>query len=763
MAVLSLAAFVGIWARLYVVQIRRHHKYANLAASQHGKRISLNRRRGDILDCKGQILATSTLYDTISFNPAVLKGKELPPQTADRLARLLNLPTAKVAAMLDRNKVSILARKVEPEISDAVRLLADELVIPDGVIFSVKESKRLYPQGDLAGPIIGYTKIDDTGDNIGQEGLELRFDSNLRGENKETRVPVNSWREGLAPVDERLLKATLGANVVLTLDSQIQHYTQKALRKRVGEVQAQAGAALVMDVKTGAILAMATCPDFDPNEFSRSESDQRRNRILTDPIEIGSVMKILTYTILMDNGLLSPDENVNCEGGFAYVAGRPITDTHKLDVVPFRIAFADSSNIAAAKLGLRLEPNLYYNSLKKFGVGDRLGVDLPGENSGLLRPVDQWTPLSRTSLPMGYETSMTALQVICALSAVGNEGMRMRPRIVEKIVSADGLALKEFPPTEAGRAAQAETCRTIVKLMESVVEEGTGTAAKIPGYSVAGKTGTTKKHKEGKHYIASFAGLLPASEPRVAIYVYVDEPNPKIEYYGGKISAPIFADIAENVVRILGIPPDRPDELTAKSATPDGAQANARLVSLPVGDPTSRPYPLLDETVEGEEGSDSDGKPNREIALSLSSRTIKLKAIDTKGKANAIPSATSDGRGVPTGRPLGQKEAVIYAKTLRDQALPSLGMSLDELKPGVMPYCVGLTMPEVARALSRAEISFKMTGSGVAIRQSPAAWSPVENGAQALIEFGLPSQPVREHNDGTTRTLLATAGFQPSR
>lgn len=688
-AFFAMLAFVIIEARLYYVQIRQHGYYKRSAKAQHQKTITLNRRRGDILDRKHQVLATSTFYDSIYFNPQ-MKTRKLPADLPERLGRTLQISEDRIQSILGRDRVTKIKDMVAPEVADAVRLLEEDMRLPDGMIFYVKDSKRLYPKGDLAGPIIGFAGKENDGDNKGLEGLEREFDAILNGEKTQQKVLVNSWQQGLDPMDEEAMAKTFGDTLVLTLDSEIQHFAQKALRKRIGEVQGQSGAAIVMDVKTGGILALATCPDFDPNEFSRATPDQRRNRCLTDPFEIGSVMKILTATILIDNNLLTPDEMVDCEGGFSMRYGRRITDSHKLGVVPFRLAFAESSNIAAAKLGLRLEPNLYYNSLKKFGLGDLTGIELPGENSGLLRPPSRWTSLSRTSLPMGYETSMTAVQVISAVSAIANGGMRMKPRIVERIVEADGTTIEEFPSQEVARVASPETCRTILELMEAVVTEGTGKAAALPGYRIAAKTGTTKKTRGERLYIPSILGILPVENPQIAIYVFVDEPNPKIDFYGGRVAGPVFAEIARESVRILGIPPS--DPAAAREARDKAAAKRPEQIAS-----------ALRENIDGAEALTA-----KEAALEERELASAWQSIE-EFSANPFP--------VP----------------------PST-----EFKTGVMPICFGLTMTEVLELAAEAEVPVQLFGTGLAIRQSPAPGIRLGAGETAKIVFAPPSQLVQK-------------------
>lgn len=657
MAGISVLVFAGIEWRLYVVQISRHARYAELARRQQHKTITLNPRRGDILDRDGQVLATSTFFDTVYFVPARIGSEQLTPELAPRLARLLERDEATIVHMLGRTRRTRVVRKLEPDKVAALHLLEDELDLPAGIFEYEKTGKRLYPQGDLAGPVIGITGIDDTGDNRGLEGIELKFNEHLRGSQTRQKVVTNVWHQGIGPMDEDLLSETFGEKIVLTLDSELQHYAEKALRRGVGNVQGESGVAIVMDVASGDLLAVANCPDFDPNDFGRSRAFQRRNRSLTDPIEIGSVMKILTATILIDNHLVRLDEAIDCENGLAMIEGRRVRDSHAMGVVPFPETFIHSSNIAFAKLGMRIEPDLYYRSLRNFGLGQKSGVGLSGESRGVLRPITQWTSLSRSSLAMGYETSLTAIQVVAAVAAVANKGIRMKPRIVSEILSPDGWLAREFPPEEVGRVASAATCRTVLDLMEKAVTEGTGKRAVLPGYRIAGKTGTTRKLVEGRHYTASFVGVLPAGDPEIAIFVYVDEPDPQIGRYGGDVAAPIFAEIAAHAARILMIEPDYPEELR------DEHTASPRRIASAAGE--------------------SDG--------------VWLKAAESVEPAEFVEPAS----------------ALAQTSITRSSDPKPTGGRL-----GTMPSLIGLPMTAVIQRAATAGIEIRILGTGLAVDQS---------------------------------------------
>jgi len=502
-AFLTLLFFLVIEARLYYVQVHRHDHYLARAQGQQFLVKKLLPKRGDILDREGQILATSTTYHSIAFEPPYGASatsedgeppawrKPLTPEFVADLARVLDVTEPRVEKALARSHYSRIIDMVPPETVQTVLLLLNEHKVPRHLFSFEEQSKRLYPKEELVAPLLGITGIDPFGQNVGLEGLEFRFNDTLKGEFTTQTLQTTLKHGELHALDDQTVRRSYGNSLVLTIDSQIQRAAREALQEQITRTEAKSGVVTVMDVRTGELLAVVSLPDFDPDHLSNDALSNLRNRALTDPIEIGSVMKILTTSILLDHNLLDVDEMIDCKNGYAVIDGRVFRDSHSQGVVPFRLAFAESSNIGMATVGLRIEPSIYYDALRRFGLGTPLGVDLPGESGGVLRPVHQWSRLSRTSLPVGYETSLTALQVVTAVGAIGNGGMRMHPQIVKRVVSFEGRVLEEFRPQEVVRAASEETARTMLELMQTVVEEGTGKRARVPGYTVAGKTGTT--------------------------------------------------------------------------------------------------------------------------------------------------------------------------------------------------------------------------------------------------------------------------------
>jgi cell division protein FtsI/penicillin-binding protein 2 len=685
------------------------------AAALHAKRNKHKHKAWDELGVDPELIndlaAALCTVDGPVFDPEEdAHSTETQQATRMSMARAREL----VQSMFDKPRRHMFYRKAPETLSRMMAEIEARYDLPDGFVIYEKHSKRFYPNSSLASHIIGFTQIDASGDNIGTSGLEREYDHELKGRYAEQKIQISSSQRGLAPLDEAVIQSTYGNNVVLTIDQQLQMFTERALRTQVGRYQARGGIALVMDIHTGAILAMASCPDFDLNNFSKANPMQRQNRILTDPIEIGSVMKIITATLLIDGGLLDPDEIIDCSSPKVF-GTRVVRDTHSIGVVPFRKAFAESSNVGLVTVGLRLEPANYYTGLIHFGLGQPSRIDLPGEGTGVLRSLDKWSSLSRSSLPMGYETSLTPMQVISALGAVANDGLRLRPHLLKEVRSPQGELIKTMEPHPVERVARPETCKTIRDLMEGVVLEGTGDEAAIPGYRIGGKTGTSVKYNtrsegddDSRKYYASFAGLLPIDAPRLAIYCYVDEPRGA--KYGGTVAAPIFREIAIAAAHIFGIPPN--DPVAFQQATVD-----------------SGINPLNDLLVT------SSGLLT--TSTTLQSLVAQQAAEGKKGKSGtrhaAAPATTTLAADAAT-------TAAWAATFARDpQARPA-------------PDLQGLATIELLERVGAAGLQAEVTGTGTVAAQDPPAGAPVHSGDKLRVLLMLPSQRL---NNQAAQTIAA--------
>lgn len=570
-----------ILPRLYFLQIMKHEKYQELADAQHSKKIDLIPWRGKILDRNGRELAASTMLDTLYAKPKLLrehpeKSKEL----AHDLAALLSLDFDKLNNNFQGKREMPIARKLTGDQVKAVQAILRKYkkILPENVLYFVREGKRSYPRNELASHIIGYTVLDNTGDNKGLEGIELQFDHELRGEAKQVVTSTNAKQDSMEPVDQNVRSATYGSNVVLTIDESIQRATELALRKRVLELGADCGIAIVYGIKTGEIFAMTSCPSFDLNDVTNTTHSQRRNRVITDSIEPGSVMKIFTFTSALEEKKISLDSQINCEGGSWTPPGRgkAVTDHESLGTVSAREVFAHSSNIGSVKIGMMMRREQFYRHLCDFGFGEKTGVDLPGEARGLLRPMSEWSDASMSSLPMGYELQVSGIQVASAASAIVNNGIYMKPHIVKEIRNQRNEVIMANRPEELRRVCKPETSKLILELMEGVVLAGTGRPARLDLWRVGGKTGTTTKmdkhggYNAGKQNITSFCGVAPMEDPEICIYVWLD--NPKGETMGGAASAPVFKEICEATLKILSIKPSPTQPVMPKWANAKAPQ-----------------------------------------------------------------------------------------------------------------------------------------------------------------------------------------------
>lgn len=611
-----LLLFCAVVARLYQLQIRNYPCLIRKADEIHLRKMVINPFRGEIVDCQGNVLAVTTRLRSIYVNPSLIPGQKK-RELAKSLSSVLVMPVEKIMGRLESQYDNVaVARKVADDKIAQVQSVCQDFRFKKNEIYFSEESKRLYPMGKHLAPVLGYTQIDDTGDNKGIFGLELQYNDWISGKYEEFTTERTALRQHLEPIEQDILDSTYGNRLILTIDQNIQYCVESELRKGLADNQADSGVAIVQDVRTGAILAMCSLPSFDPDEFSTYDAQFRRNRSISDPFEPGSVMKIFTTAILLDMGLVQTEEIIDCEMGRAVIEGRHVTDSggHKLGKVPFSDTFYNSSNVAFTKLGLRIDPSVYFLYLRTLGFGQKTGIDLPDESSGILHPLTKWTRLSRTSLPIGYEIGTTALQVICGLSAMGNGGKLMRPFLVKEIQDYKGRLIQEFTPQVRAQIVNPQTADKMLFLMEGVVEYGTGKKARIPGYRIAGKTGTTRKsHKGDAEYIAGFAGLFPVDNPTIACYVAID--NPKSAYYAAEVAVPVFKGIAHYILSYLAIPPSLPvgNTVVAK-ATPA---------------PSPESTPLAPKTMATAEGllPDFSGLTMKDVLVFLKESPLEVKFI----------------------------------------------------------------------------------------------------------------------------------------
>ena len=550
---LQLFAVLAAWAviviaRLVQIQLVRHGEYVVKAARQQERTLALQPVRGSIIDSRGRILAESVAAESIYADPQAI-GDRI--QTAKALASVaaLQMDARDLAAKLSTNAGFVwIARQLPLETSAAVKALK----LPG--IYFLEEHRRSYPRAMLAANVVGYVGLD--GEGLG--GIEHSFDSQVRG--RAGRVTLlRDARRGMYLVGgEGANRPIDGNGVVLTIDSVVQFIAERALAKAVDEYRAADGVAIVMDPRDGRILAMASNPSFDPNRIRDFTPDDRRNRAVQDQYEPGSTFKIVTASAGLEEGVVTPSQVIDCGDGFIQIGTTQIHEHghNRYGLITFEDVMVHSSNVGAIRVGLALGQDRFYNYIRRFGFGERSGIALPGEAQGRVRRTQQWSQLSNASMSIGQEIGTTPLQVLTAIAAVANGGVRVQPRIVEKVVDVKGNTIYVPPQAAPVRVISEKTAAVLNEILKAVVARGTGVNAALAEHIVAGKTGTGQKAGRGGYgdkVIASFGGYVPADRPRLAILVVVDEP--KTAEYGGTVAAPAFKEIAESTLRYLNVAP----------------------------------------------------------------------------------------------------------------------------------------------------------------------------------------------------------------
>ena len=672
---LIVAAALGLWtlgatARLADLQLLRYSEYLARAERQQQHIVSISPQRADILDRNLQELAMSTSLDSCFAVPSEIEDN-------DRAARLLGpvvgLPPDEIATRLSSSRSFVwIARKLPPATVARIRKLNLH-----GIYFQ-KENQRFYPKRDLAAAVLGYVDIDEKG--IG--GIEYQLDDRIRS--KASRMLIltdahNRWYESADKAPDA------GASVELTIDENIQFIAEKELATAISETHAKAGTVIVQDPNNGQVLAMASWPKFDPNAPGSSPVEARMNRAIGALYEPGSVFKIVTLSAAIDQGITSPDEVVDCQMGAIYIAGHRIRDHHAYGLLTVAQILAHSSDVGAIKIGLRLGAPKFYQYIRAYGFGDPTGIDLPGENRGLLRRLENWTPVSVGSISMGQEVGVTPLQMINAVSAIANGGLLYRPRVVFAL--RRGSQVEQEPQSEPKRVVRETTAAAMRAMLEGVVLTGTGTKAQLDGYTAAGKTGTAQKidpatgRYSATQLIASFVGFAPINNPAITILVQLD--SPVGEHEGGSVAAPVFKRIAEQVLPYLSVPRDVP----VAPATLRAARRSQAAQSADVSDYDPAQFTPV-SMVDSSSGGSSSAAPvvSAADAELLPAQTVELAA----GEGVSVPD--------------------LSGKTVRQ----------------VTEICVQLGINPV------------LVGAGTVQSQSPEPGTMVRAGASVIFQFGRP-------------------------
>ena len=563
--------FALVALRALDLAVLRGPALARLAAMQHHQRIELLPHRGPIVDRSGDPLALSVDVPSIYVRPRELRAAGADARLP-ALATALHMPPRALRAKLASSQPFVwLKRQALPREAETVA----RLELPG--VYTVTEGRRFYPHGNLAAHVLGFVGVDSQG----LEGLEQRYDRVIRGEPQYLEFDRDArgremFTGGVGAAPDQ------GNRLELTLDAAIQEATERELQSGVAAARAVGGAAVVLDPATGEVLALANVPTYNPNEpgdaADRRWRDRVRNRAITDPYEPGSTFKAVLAAAAIEEHLVTPGELFFCEHGRFQAGGRTIHDAHPYGWLSFAEVIQFSSNIGATKVGERLGRDRYHRYLRAFGFGNRTGIELPGETPGIMRPVESWSRIDLATLSFGQGVSVTPLQMSTAFAAIANGGTLLRPYVVRRIVAPGGEVVLENEPTAVRRVISTRSARTTTELLRRVVEEegGTGTKARLEEFPVAGKTGTAQKVDPttggySSKRIGSFAGFVPADEPRAVILVLIDEPS--TSSYGGVVAAPVFRAIAAAVLKRLGVEPPAP---TVVARAPGAVPATPR-------------------------------------------------------------------------------------------------------------------------------------------------------------------------------------------
>lgn len=562
---LALLALVG---RLIYINAHNGPRLAAKAVRQHRSAVPIHARRGFVVDARGRIIAGTTLRKSIFVDPKVLPDKRVAAQT---VADILGVDMGEIFPDLqasDRSRFFVVSRGISEQ---QARRVKDADLYGLGVF---TEPYRTYPMGTLAASLVGFVSPDGQG----VSGLEYQCDSWLRGENGVKTIVRDARRKAFWLADEGYHPARDGFHVILTIDTEIQATVEREVAAAVQKFEAESGVAIVMDPTTGAVLAMANYPGFDPNLYQDYSLSRYRNRAITDPYEPGSTFKPFVAAGALNEGVVRLGEVFDCEGGSWRDDHRTLNDHHPYGFLTFEEVLIKSSNIGMGKIGRRLGNTLIHKYVRAFGFGEATGIDLAGEDMGILQPLSRWTTFSTTSLPMGQEIAVTPLQLIRGFCAFANGGMLVKPYVLGAVMDADGRIISDLvPPASDRRVLPADVAETLKnKILCEVVNQSQTGAAKLPNYQVFGKTGTAQIAKKGgggyekDAYVSSFVAGAPARDPRLVAFVAIRRPNKKIGYYGATVAAPAVREILGHALAYLQVPPDpQADSVAALSDAPD--------------------------------------------------------------------------------------------------------------------------------------------------------------------------------------------------
>ena len=629
--------FALVAMRAFDLQVLQEQQWEERAERQHQKVIPLTPQRGTIFDRNGEELAVSVDVDSVYAEPGKLKAAA---GATKSLAKVLGISTRTLKAKLKGNRNFVwLKRQITPGQSNQIKQMKLDNV---GMI---KEHRRFYPNSTIAGPLLGFTGLDPKG----LEGLELQYDKMILGRGGYLVMEQDAMGRGLGAGSPQVQGATRGHDLYLTLDKNLQYLAERELAEGLRTTEAKAGTVVMMEPSTGKVLALASSPEYNPNAFSRYKPHQWRNRAVCDSFEPGSTFKIFLMAAALNEAVVGTRQKIDCENGVFRVGGKYIHDHKKYQKLTPAEIIKYSSNIGSAKIGKMLERKTFYRYLTDFGFGQPTGIDLPGEVSGMLRPPDKWFEVDLAAISFGQGVSVTSVQLTAATAAIANGGYLMEPYIVERVVDSQGQVTRKSQPRVVRKVIAQDVAQRVSRMMELTTEDGgTSTNARVPGFRVAGKTGTAQKvdpvtggYSADKR-IASFVGFLPAEAPRIVMLVTIDEPKKGI--YGGLTAAPVFSRIAAQAMQYLKVAPNQEtpsgeslpslEQIFVDAVTPEQASLQHLMVAVPSGGPLM---------------PDFSGLSFRQVLELMEEKQLN---IDFRGRGRVVEQSPSPGASIPYGAPV---------------------------------------------------------------------------------------------------------------
>ncbi|GAA3760898.1 penicillin-binding transpeptidase domain-containing protein [Terriglobus aquaticus] len=751
-AVFFMAWIAIICGRLVWIQLVKHHDWVERAAKQQQRTFEVAPRRGVLYDRNLRELAVTVLAESVYAVPSELGDNR--ENVADIISGIVHVdPTdtftarGSILARLNASRnFAWIARKLTPEQVQRIR----ELNLKG--VYLQKEYKRFYPNSDLASQTLGYVGMDDTG--LG--GLEREFEDELHGAPGHVLTAVDAKRHALGSEEREPLP---GENLVLTIDTNIQHIAERALDAQMEKMKAAHGTVVVQDPHTGQILALAIAPRYNPNDLKHQDPSILKNLAVSDVYEPGSTFKLLTYASAIDGAGVQPTDIVDCQGGAFTLFGRTLHDdkSDHFGRVTVKYALEHSSDVGAAKMALKLGNQRFYDYIRSFGFGDRSGIELPSETRGLLRPPKKWDAPSILSISIGQEVGVTPIQLVTMVSTIANGGTYLPPHVLlnasDYVKGDPRLQPAAFHPTTslpaklpdgAHRVISELTAAKMRDIMEGVVVEGTGKKAALNGYSAGGKTGTANKVDPVTHtyshtkLVASFAGIAPVNNPAISIAVVIDTPTVGSRY-GAETSAPVFQQVAQEVLEYLGVPHDRPlhpvkpgDEPAHPAAelaedapseeTGDLAALFAEANALPADDPLHGDQTATAKPVQTAQVVSTPTSSSKAAAIFAALPDKIMQAFREHGGSSFMPEEANV-RPMPKPQP---------STTVRSDG----AVVVDASRKVAVPVFDGSALRTVIEKAGVAGLRVQPVGSGLAREQMPAAGTMVPVGTEVVVRFG---------------------------